>query len=268
MSDAQRDSQRAWAYLDRLFDWAGNRSKPMPVSDLAEIRTHVIESLDRLVDRADDLERAPLLKSVEVASDGMRTVSIDMRDGTRRKFQTRADWFDDSPTLADPVPAEVIELRDRLLDQVAKTTEQTRKSAELQESIVSLEAQLQAAQMLLAEARDRSNTTIVEAREEGAQSVSQEAREKIAELEIERDEWQERYTKAIRRMDEIEASVSKVDASISSRAAELEEERDMWERKYYTALKVVDEALPAISDLLAERTKELEDERRGIGGTL
>lgn len=218
MTDAQRDSQKAWTYLERLFDWAGTRSKPMPPSDLDVIREQVTENLDRIVRRADALERAPMLLEVIAEPDGTKTVVIDTRDGSTRKFQTRVDWFDNSPTLTDPVPAELIEVRDRLYEQILLTKEEAGKAIEANERAAELEALLASAEEELFHTRERSLATAGEEREAGVQAA-----EAIAEKEINA----------------------------------LIEERDQWKQRYTTAAKVIDESLPAIGEVLAERTAEV-----------
>lgn len=266
VSDAQRDSQKVWSYLDRLFDWAGNRSKPMPASDLDDIRSQVTEALTRLAKRADELERAPLLRSVEIAPDGTRTITFDMRDGTTRKFQTRVDWFDESPTLSDPVPAEVIELRELLEQQIARTDEEIQKSTALRESLVARDAQLVAAEHLLVEARDRSALTADEARLAGAQAVQEDAALQILEAEIDRDRWKAKCLETAkmieslpsREQEAIENAKGNTEAMVKE-IARLEADRDQWKEWHRIASRVIDESLPVIADLLAERTRERDE---------
>lgn len=281
VSDAQRDSQRVWSYLDRLFDWAGNRNKPMPPSDLLEIRSQVTDSLNRLSKRADDLEKAPLLRLVEIDPEGMRTVTFDMRDGTTRKFQTRADWFDESPTIGDPVPAEVIELRDQLAEQVGETAVQAQLAALAQQEILVLRAEVEAARTSLGDKQVEPSGVSeeeVQARLRAAEELSDA---KIKELEQDRDHWRdmhakaaesvetwrERFTATTKTIEEIGAETSAASKTYSAEIVRLEVDRDEWKKRYLVAATVIDEALPAITDLLTEKTKELEDERRGIGGS-
>lgn len=216
MTDAQRDSQKAWTYLERLFDWAGTRSKPMPPSDLDVIREQVTGSLDRLVKRADALERAPLLREVIKDEDGTKTVVIDMRDGSTRKFQTRVDWFDSSPRLSDPISPELLEARDRIEEQTAIIIH----SGEVRETLEGRIGQLE-------------------------QSLAR-AEEELGEA---------RY--ALSGADEREAILDLALAAAEEKIQPLLEEREEWKQRYTTAAKVIDESLPAIADILAERTDEV-----------
>lgn len=216
MTDAQRDAQKVWTYLERLFDWAGTRSKPMPPSDLDVIREQVTENLDRIVDRADELERAPMLREVIEDHDGTKTVVIDMRDGSTRKFQTRVDWFDGAPTLADPVPAELIEVRDRIEEQAAIIIRSGEMCETLEGRIDQLEQSLARAEEELGEAR---------------------------------------Y--ALSGADEREAILDVARAAAEEKIQPLLEEREEWKQRYTTAAKVIDESLPAIGEVLAERTAEV-----------
>ena len=231
MTDAQRDSRKAWTYLERLFDWAGTRSKPMPTSDLVIIRDQVTEALGRLVDRADVLERAPMLREVLTEDDGTKTVVIDMRDGTTRRFQTRVDWLDAAETLSDPpVSSEVLDLRDRLHDQMLLTQSENALARDLGAQVSGLQELLSAAERDLSDLRERSEVLAEEGRRAGSESAEAVAEEKIRRLIEERDEWKQRWA---------------------------------------TASKVIDESLPAIAEILAERTAELnklQDELEGFSG--
>ena len=223
-TDAQRDSRRTWSQLERLFDWAANRSKPMPPSDLASIRAQVTENLDRLVERADALERAPLLLGVSEEEDGTKTVVFDMRDGTTQKFQTRVSWLDSSPTLPEPDSAELIGLQESYNDQVSLTENVMRRASDLEARIAELESIL-----------SRAESEIVRVREEAW------AKEEEREAEV-----------------EIRAAQNR--ALFQSRAGEMQillEDRDRLKMAYMTASRVIDESLPAIADLLSERTEEV-----------
>ena len=213
MTDAQRDSQKAWTYLERLFDWAGTRSKPMPPSDLDVIREQVTGSLDRLVKRADALERAPMLREVIEDHEGTKTVVIDMRDGSTRKFQTRVDWFDSSPRLSDPISPEA---RDRIEEQTAIII----RSGEVRET---LEGRIDQLEQSLARAEDELSEA--------------------------------RY--ALSGADEREAILDLALAAAEEKMQPLLEEREEWKQRYTTAAKVIDESLPAIADILVERTDEV-----------
>ena len=225
VTDAQRDSRKVWTYLERLFDWAGTRSKPMPASDLATIRDQVSEGLGRLVDRADALERAQMLREVLTDDDGTKTVVVDMRDGSTRKFQTRVDWLDTSYLLADPISPDLVELRDKYDEQAALIAEQTAKG-------ISLDILVSELQTLLSEAEAETVKT----------------REDFWAMAAEREEEAERSAAANREL-------------FQARAGEVEvllEERNRWKQAYTTAARVIDESLPAIAELLAERTTELD----------
>lgn len=223
VTDAQRDSRKAWTYLERLFDWAGTRSKPMPASDLVIIRDQVTEALGRLVDRADALERAPMLREVLAEDDGTKTVVIDMRNGTTRRFQTRVDWLDAADTLSDPpVSSEVLELRDRLWHQTLLTESENALARDYEQQVAGLQERLSTTERNLSDLQERSDALAEEESRAGSESAEAAAEEKIRRLIEERDEWKQRWK---------------------------------------TASKVIDESLPAIAEILAERTAELEDVR-------
>lgn len=195
----------------------------MPASDLAAIRDEVTGGLERLVNRADELERAPMLREVITDADGTKTVVIDMRDGSTRKFQTRVDWFDTADTLSDPpVSSEVLELRDRLRHQTFLTESENALARDCEKQVSELQEFLSAAERDLSDLRERSDELVEEGRRAASESAEAAAEEKIRRLIEERDEWKQRWA---------------------------------------TASKVIDESLPAIAEILAERTAELEDVR-------
>ena len=271
VTDAQRDSRKAWTYLERLFDWAGTRSKPMPVSDLVIIRDQVTEALGRLVDRADALERAPMLREVLAEDDGTKTVVIDMRDGTTRRFQTRVDWLDTADTLSDPpVSSEVLELRDRLRDQILLTESENALARDCEKQVTGLQERLSTTERDLSDLRERSSALDDALVRDYEQQVSA-LHERLSTAERDLSVLQELLSSAERDLSDLrEQSSAEEERRAGSEGAEavveekirrLIEERDEWKQRWATASKVIDESLPAIAEILAERTAELEDVR-------
>ena len=61
---------------------------------------------------------------------------------------------------------------------------------------------------------------------------------------------------------EAEARIAEAEAAAVEAAAKCEAailDRDSWREQYFTASKVIDESLPALADLLAERTALLSE---------
>jgi len=371
-TDAQRDSRKVWTYLERLFDWAGTRSKPMSPTDLDDIRGQVTEGFERLVERADELERVPLLREVVEEDDGTKTVVIDMRDGTTKMFQTRVDWLGGAPTLTDPISDEFVKLREDYDQLVELARESAERESALSRKIAGLESLLLTAEVEISSARDDLATTSADyseqilvaremeetvhsqltqvsdlreqlrASEEKGQKLEQELwlkRDSLAEQNLaaremegtlqsyltqvsdlreqleeskgqhqnlEKELWSERDSLAEQlvlveqrttettslkdRIIELETVVLELEVSeaqardnfwttakdweeaaareaaataemLEARAREahsLREERNQSRRAYATASKVIEESLPAIAELLAERTAEIE----------
>jgi hypothetical protein len=340
----------------------------------------VTDVLQRLVDRADALERSPLLREVVSEEDGTKTVVIDMRDGTTRKFQTRVDWFDNSQTLSDPVSPELLELRENYDDQVLLAQAETRRAVALEGRVAELEELLNAAEVEMVRAREeltavqesyndqefatesalssvaamRLRETSLEKQLDAAEVEAAQAREELwtvreeaaaqlllveerateasqarsaaqlllveaAEVEAAqtREElWtaredaaaqlllaEEREEKALAlglRVEELEGLLSAAEAEVVKtredfwalaeereaesqrvsfetsnllrrRAAEVQmllEDRNQWKQRYATAAKVIEESLPALADLLSERTAELAKVEADLEGAL
>jgi hypothetical protein len=189
----------------------------MPPGDLVIIRDRVTGGFERLVNRVDALERVPILLEVLEEGDGNKTVVIDMRDGTTRRFQTRIDWLDTADTLSDPpVSSEVLELRDRLHDQTLLTQSESRLARDYEKQVSGLQELLSTAERDLSDMRERSSALAEEERRARSESA-EVAEEKIRLLIEERDEWKQRWA---------------------------------------TASKVIDESLPSIADLLSEGSAE------------
>jgi hypothetical protein len=93
-SEARRDASAIQTNLERLLNWAGSRYTPMEKVQLDAIRRDVEENLRRLASKAATMETTPLLLAVTQDGEGVRTVVIDMRDGTTRTFQTMVDFLD------------------------------------------------------------------------------------------------------------------------------------------------------------------------------
>ncbi len=93
-SESRRDARRIQSNLEKLTAWAGSRREPMSVSNLTTIKEQLSTDLERLASRSEILERTPVLLTVEMTSSDTKIVTIDMRDGTTRSFETLVDYLE------------------------------------------------------------------------------------------------------------------------------------------------------------------------------
>lgn len=137
-SESRRDARRIQSNLDKLIAWASVRREPMPQATLKVIKESLATDFERLVHRSEILEQTPMLVSVEHGENGAKTVTIDMRDGTTRSFQTLVDFLSTPPVDY------------RIADALATAEEAQRvaveaelREAAAQERVERLEAQLE-----------------------------------------------------------------------------------------------------------------------------
>jgi hypothetical protein len=270
---AQRDVRRVWEQLERLFDWAGTRNTPMAPANLAILREQVTTELTHIIERADALEQVPLLREVKLEDDGMRSVTIDMRDGKTRTFQTRVDWFDTAPGIPESVEALIA---------------QAQAEAEVQKTLAAQES-----------ARAESNTVDAEKYENAIRDAASRAERAEADLVEERQlsemqsgllaasaqretEYKERIRIVEKRLVETTQRAERVETTLQeantlhqtqadrvsreteranlaeARYAAAEAERVEWRSRWLVETKALNEALPPLAQLLVERTASLE----------
>jgi chromosome segregation ATPase len=255
-----------------------------------------------------------LLREVLDGDDGTKTVVIDMRDGSTRRFQTMVDWFDKSPTLSDPSPQELIDLREEYEAQGIALELEMRKAMNLDHRVSELQGLLSTAESALADANDaaalvladvseqatqaqeeatRLSSTLTDAQEAKQALVAAEAKiaalrkelstkkraaqdqeEKLVEALEENGDQRERIKTLESLLEETREELASWQSSYGNQLALTEAaeatgmvrfraweasilERDRWKEQYATASRVIDESLPAIADLLAERTDEI-----------
>lgn len=139
ISESRRDFRRIQSNLEKLAAWAGTRREPMSVTNLTAIREQLATDLERLTSRSEILEKTPVLLSVED-----KTVTIDMRDGTTRSFETLVDYLETPPVdyrIADARAAVeeqrvfVEEAHARERDALQRADEAKAESVELRERL-------------------------------------------------------------------------------------------------------------------------------------
>lgn len=225
------------------------------------------------------------------------------------------DWFDKSPTLSDPSPQELIDLREEYEAQGIALELEMRKAMNLDLRVSELQGLLSTAESALAFANDAAALVLADVSEQATQAQeeatrlsstltdAQEAERALAaveaeiaalrkELSTEKASAQDRGAKlaeALEKNGDQEERIQALELSLVETKEELVSwemsygnqlalmeaaeatvislgdereaailERDKWKEQYATASRVIDESLPAIADLLAERTDEVE----------
>lgn len=270
----QRDIRRVWEQLERLFDWAGTRSTPMAPANLSALRETVTAELDRIIERAEALEQVPLLREVTVdEKDGMRTVVIDMRDGTTRTFQTRVDFFDRAPEMPETSEALIAQAQAEAEEQRAIAAAATARAEgstvdveEFHRRIGDVTARAERAEADLVAEHQLTETQadlLATATQRG-----KEADERIRALEQRIPELTQRAERAEDNLQRVNAlheaqaqqiSVETNRANLAERRfAAAEAERVEWRDRWLVETKAMNDALPPLAKLLTERTASLE----------
>lgn len=270
---ARRDIKRIWEQLERLFDWAGTRSTPMAPANLAALRETVTEELNRVIDRAESLEQVPLLREVEIKEDGMRSVVIDMRDGTTRTFQTRVDWLDTAPGLPETAEALIAEAQAEAEMQRMIANQEAAKAKSSVVDAAGYEQRIQEATIRgdHAEADLEDERTLREAQASLLATAAQRAEEADERIKV----LEQRVVEATQRAERAELNVKNANSVHETQAQQIlaeteranraeqrlvaaEAERVEWRSRFLAENAVVNDALPALSKLLVERTTSLE----------
>jgi len=263
-STFHRDYRRVRTNLERLFDWAGTRNKPMSESNLLSLRSQVTSDLDRIVDRGARLERAPSLISVSTDAEGIRTVVMDMKDGTTRSFQTRVDWIDSAISFerSDVVDVGTYEDQSRLLDREVDRAEsaEVRVSSEAERAdaaealVEKVRAQLNLyidnldeCKSLLTEARKRVAAAAGRVSHQTERADAAENQARTVEAQLNRSE--EKLEECEQRLSSLVGERDRADRA-DSLVADLESKLENCKEQHKAAVKVIDDALPAISEYL------------------
>lgn len=268
-----RNPRRIWEQLDRLFDWAGTRNTPMAPANLAALRESVTEELNRVIERAEALEKVPLLQEVSVEKNGLRTVVIDMRDGTTRTFETRVDYFDQAPGMPETAEALIAEAQAAAEEQKAIAA---REAARAESSVVDTEEfQRKIRDATLRAERAEADLVAEHQLTEMQAGLLGANAQRVAEADERIRTLEQRFPEVTQRAERAETALQRVNAlheaqarqfSVETERANLAEqrfagaeaERVEWRARWLAETRAFNESVPPLTQLLAERTRSLE----------
>lgn len=280
-TNSEKDVAKIGQSLEKLLNAA---SSTMPASDLEHLRNQIVGDLEGLSDRVGELEKVPMLREVSRSAtddDHVRTVVLDMRDGSTRTFQTEVDWLDAAPILngsgsKDLAKAEAA--RDRAkesLREARKTIRELEKvvaGAAASPEMVALQKQLSEAQgevahylPLYEDASKRAKAAEREASATAkklekvtdlARKRAEEIKEARAELKDERDRYQLTF-------DEKEQVAGDRDSQLAKIGKELEKAKSEVGR-LTTAVGDFEEERTTLLDQAKESASELAESKHAL----